>query len=313
MTDDGSERAPMKEVDQAEIPSREVNMKELAFVNGVFVPIEKAVVSVEDRGFQFGDSVYEVIVAYDGRPFLMEPHLDRLRRSCEAIALAYPFRTRPLEPIIAEGLARRGGGDTLVYMQMTRGVAPRAHGIPTGLEPTLVMTFRPLAPVPEELRRRGVRLMTVPDQRWANCYIKAVTLLPNVLAKAEAIRQGYDDAVFISPAGDVRECTASNIFMVRDGALCMPPRDQSVLHGITQMFILECADAVELPVREERFPETALSDADELFLSSTTLQVIGATSVNGRAIGNGSVGPITRRLHEAFGERARQMSKRIGA
>ncbi|MCO6435786.1 MAG: aminotransferase class IV [Phycisphaerae bacterium] len=288
-------------------------MKELAFVNGVFVPIEKAVVSVEDRGFQFGDSVYEVVVAYDGRPFLIEPHLQRLRRSCDAIGLNYPFHKRPLEPIIAEGIARRGEGDTLVYIQLTRGVAPRAHGIPQGLEPTLVMTFRPLKPVPEELRRRGMRLKAVRDERWARCFIKAVTLLPNVLAKDQALREGYDDAVFISPSGEVRECTAANIFMVRDSTLFMPTRDVSVLHGITQQFIMECAEAIAVPVREERFPASDLFRADELFLSSTTLQVLGATSVDGKPVGDGKVGPVTLRLHEAFRERSRAQSRKLGA
>lgn len=280
-------------------------MNELAYVNGVFGPIAEARISVEDRGFQFGDGVYEVIVAYDGRPFLLEEHLARLRRSLEGIRLNYDFAANPLEPIIAEGLRCTGLPEAMVYIQVTRGVAPRAHLVPEGVDPTVVMTFKPLPKVSDELRRRGASVMTTLDTRWAKCSIKAVTLLPNVLAKSEAAAGGYDDAVFVTETGEVRECTAANVFLVKDGRLQFPPRDESVLHGITQGFILECASALGIPVNERSFTVDALHQADEAFISGTTVEVLGIASLDDRPVGNGQVGPITRRLFEEFWRRVR--------
>ncbi|RME36879.1 MAG: amino acid aminotransferase [Planctomycetota bacterium] len=258
---------------------------------------------MEDRGFQFGDGLYEVIHVYDGKFLLLKEHMDRLRRGAEAICLPYDFERHPLEPILAEGVRRSGLRDARVYLQITRGVAPRDHVIPEGLTPTVVATFKPRTLVPDELRRRGATVMTTPEIRWAWCAIKAITLLPNVLAKTEAKRRGYDDAVFVTADGEVRECTASNVFMVRDGRVFMPPRNESVLHGITQLFLLECAASAEIPVVEEPIRLEAFRQADEAFMSSTAVDVLGITSVDDRPIGDGQVGPITRRLYEAFVER----------
>ena len=280
-------------------------MPELAYVNGVFGPIAEATVSIEDRGFQFGDGVYEVIVAYDGRLFLLELHMRRLRRSAAAIMLDYDFDEDPLEPVIAEGLRRCGFLDALVYVQLTRGVAPRSHEIPENITPTVVMTFKPLPVVPDELRQRGARMMTTLDTRWANCYVKAIILLPNVIAKNEALRRGYDDAIFVTETGEVRECTAYNLFIAKDGKLTIPPRTESILHGVTQGLLLECAAAIGLKVNEEAFDIATLCAADEVFMSGTTVDALGITSVNDQPIGDGRVGPITRRLYEEFVKRSR--------
>ncbi len=280
-------------------------MAELAYVNGVFGPIAEATVSIEDRGLQFGDGIYEVIVAYGGRLFLLEAHMCRLRRSAAAIKLQYDFDAFPLEPIIAEGLKRCGSRDAMIYVQLTRGTAPRAHMIPEGIRPTVVMTFKPLPLMADELLRRGVSVMTTPDTRWAKCYVKAVTLLPNVLAKSEARRKGYDDAIFVSESGEVRECTSSNLFIANRGRLMFPPRTESVLHGVTQGFLLECAAALGLSVKEQAFHVDALRSADEVFMSGTAVEVLGITSVDGNPVGNGSVGPITRQLRDEFIRRVR--------
>lgn len=280
-------------------------MPELAYVNGVFGPIAEAAVSIEDRGFQFGDGVYEVIVAYGGRLFLLEPHMHRLRRSAAAIMLDYDFDAEPLEPIITEGLRRCEFSDALVYVQLTRGVAPRSHDFPEKTAPTVVMTFKQFPSVPEELRQRGARMMTTLDTRWANCYVKAITLLPNVLAKNEALRRGYDDAIFVSETGEVRECTAYNLFIAKDGELAIPLRTESVLHGVTQSFLLECAAAIGLKVNERAFDVATLRAADEVFMSGTTVDCLGITFVDDQPIGNGRVGPITRRLYEEFCKRSR--------
>jgi D-alanine transaminase len=280
-------------------------MIDLAWVNGKFSTIGEAHVSIEDRGFQFGDGVYEVIAAYAGQPFLLDRHLARFRKSAAAIRLPYDFDQNPLEPIVSEGLRRIGPRDVMVYVQLTRGAAPRSHVFPNNISPTLVMTFRDLPRLTVEQRQRGARIMTTTETRWAHCFIKAITLLPNVLARNEAVSLGFDDAVFVTPEGLVRESTSANIFLVREGTLFMPPRDESILHGVTQGLILEIAESIRQPVRETTCNVEHLLAADEVFLSSTSVEVWGATVMDGRPVGTGNVGPVTRRLHDAFRERVR--------
>ena len=236
----------------------------------------------------------------------------------------------PFGPIIEDGLRRSAFEDAVIYVQLTRGVAPRVHAPPEGLTPTVVMTFKPLPVLPAELRERGARVMTVVDTRWSNCYIKATTLLPNVLAKGEALRRGYDDAIFVaetgSPAtfrtgqarpesaaadsrnvkGEVRECTASNIFVAKAERLRIPPRTEAVLHGVTQGFLIECATAIGLSVEESAFNVETLYTADEVFMSGTTVEALGITSIDDRPVADGKVGPITRRLYEEFTKRVRR-------
>ena len=280
-------------------------MPELACLNGVFSSIADARVSIEDRGFQFGDGVYEVVAAYNRRPFLLDRHMRRLRTSLDAIALPYDFDASPLEPILLEGLRRCEFVDALIYIQITRGAAPRSHVITKGIRPTVVMTFKPLPLIPDDLRRRGAHLMTTPDARWANCYVKAITLLPNILAKNDALNRGFDDAVFVSAAGEVRECTSANIFMVRGDTVIIPPLNESILHGVTQDFLRECAAAVGLPMIEESFDADALRRADEVFMSSTATEVLAVTRLDGQPIGDGAVGPRTQRLFNEFRSRSR--------
>jgi len=280
-------------------------MPELAYVNGLFSPIAEAKVSIEDRGFQFGDGVYEVIAAYNRVPFLLDRHMRRLHTSLDAINVSYDFSAAPLEPVILDGLRRSQFVDALIYVQITRGAAPRTHVIPKGIRPTIVMTFKPLPEVPEDLRHRGAHLMTAFDTRWANCYVKAITLLPNILAKSDAISRGFDDAVFVTASGEVRECTSANIFMVRGDTVLIPPLTESILHGVTQGFLRECASGVSLKMIEEPFNVETLRRADEAFLSSTATEVLAVTRLDGHLIGDGSVGPCTQRLYAEFRRRSR--------
>ncbi len=280
-------------------------MTALAYVNGTFGPIDEAKVSVEDRGFQFGDGIYEAIVAYDGRLFLPEAHLARMQRSAAGIGLEFDFAAANLEAIMREGLSRSGLRDALVYVQLTRGVAPRAHVIPRGIRPTVVMTFRPLPTVAAEVRERGLRARTMVDQRWANCYIKAITLLPNVLAKNDALREGFDEAIFVTREGEVRECTSANLFVVRDGRLWLPPRTEAILHGVTQGFVIECAAGIGMDASETVLRVADLRSADEVFMSSTTVEVLGISSIDGVAVADGRVGPVTRQLFGEFRRRSR--------
>ena len=280
-------------------------MPEIGYLNGQFGPLADLKVSIEDRGFQFGDGVYEVLAVYAGRPFLLDRHLSRLKISTQAIGISFDFESGALETVIREGLERSQFRDALIYIQITRGAAPRSHLIPGGLKPTLVLTIRPLPETPPALREHGASLMTTPDDRWGRCYIKAITLLPNVLARNEAVRRGFDDALFVAPDGDVRECTAANIFLVRGERIVTPPRDQSVLHGITQDFLHECAGGIGLGMFEERFEVGALREAEEVFMSSTSIEVLGVTRIDDCVFGT-MPGPTTRRLFDEFRSRSRR-------
>lgn len=280
-------------------------MPELAYVNGVFGPIHEAKISIEDRGFQFGDGIYEVIFAYGGKLFLLEEHLQRLQRSLTDIGLQFDFEANRLENVLLEGVKKCELRDVMIYIQITRGVAPRVHAIPDNLTPTVIVTFKPLPVIPDKVREKGIKLMTTRDNRWANCYIKAITLLPNILAKTEALRRGCGEALFVTESGEVRECTSANIFVIQDGAVKTPPRNESVLHGITQRILFECATTVGCTMTEEVIPFEALHGAEEIFVSSTAVEVLGVVAIDDKTIGDGKVGPWTRRLYEEFRRRAR--------
>ncbi|MFQ5463646.1 MAG: aminotransferase class IV [Phycisphaerae bacterium] len=285
-------------------------MKELAYLNGIYCPIDQAMVSIEDRGYLFGDGVYEVVACYHGKPFLLDAHLARLRKSLAAVRIDYDWDQCPFEPIIEQGLRKSAMGRRgMVYIQITRGTEARSHVYGDGLTPTVVLTFKPMEPLSAARRQRGVHMMTAEDIRWAHCFIKAITLLPNVLVKNEATRKGFDDAIFVTPTGEVRECTSANVFIANDGVLTMPPRTRSVLHGVTQGFLIQCAEGIGLKVREASFDVATMMSADEVFLSSTTVEVLGVTQIDGRAVADGKVGATTQRLYREFRKRADALSQ----
>lgn len=267
-------------------------------------------VSVEDRGFQFGDGVYEVLVASEHGVFLLEEHLRRLKRSAAAVGIQYDFDRRPLAPIIFEGLKRCGFNPAMIYIQLTRGVAPRHHVAPDLIEPTLVVTWRRRNLLPEAERASGVKVITTKDIRWDHCFIKAITLLPNVMAKTEAYRRGCFDALFVTEGGEVRESTTANAFVVRGGKVRIPPRNESILHGITQGFVIQCAKNIGVDLQEARIDLEELRTADEVFLSSTTIEVLSVTSIDDRPVADGKPGPIAGRLFDEFCRRIPEHSTR---
>ncbi|NOS99492.1 MAG: D-amino acid aminotransferase [Phycisphaerales bacterium] len=275
-------------------------MGELAYVNGRFCELAEAVVSIEDRGFQFADGVYEVAVALGGRVFRLGEHLERLRRSMASISLEADWAELGLERAIDEGLRRSGFDQSLIYVQITRGVQPRSHVIAKGLKPTVVMTFKRRAPLDPGQRERGLHVVTVDDFRWMRCDIKAIALLPNVMAKNKAIGDGYDDALFVGPDGEVREGTSANVFAIRGGRLVTPSVDEPILHGITRRYVLECAQRADVPNEQRRLSVDDLASADEAFISSTSVDILSVTRLNGRLIGTGRPGPVTQRLYRTF-------------
>lgn len=269
-------------------------MAETVYLNGQYVPLEEAKVPVDDRGFQFADSIYEVIRAYGGRPFRMRRHLDRLERSAAAIGLPPPPRAE-LEAVAAELMRRNGLGDAAIYVQITRGAIARQHLPPPGLRPTIVVAARPVRAPEEAAREQGVSAITLPDDRWLRCDVKAVGLLPNVLGKLKAAEAGCADAIYVRD-GVVTESTSSNVCAVFGGEVWTHPADHLILHGVTREAVLLLARFAGIPAREQPFTVERMRAADELFLTSTILEVMPVTRLDGRPVGAGKPGPVARRL-----------------
>ena len=274
-------------------------MPEIAYVNGEFLPLDRATVHVEDRGFQFADAVYEVVRTYRGKPFATGDHLARLFRSLEAIQLKHNLAAEQLTSVINEAVARAGFPEAIVYLQITRGRARRHRGFPAAGQPTIVLTVRELESS-THLRERGVAVITVPDTRWMRCDIKSVALLANVLAYNTARQAGAHDAVFVDPDGTVNEATAGNVFVVVQSSLQTPPRGPRILSGVTRDKILQAAHAAGVPTAEQPVAKEQLYSADEIFLPSTTAEMVPVVSVDGRAIGVGQPGPVAARIYEKF-------------
>ncbi len=274
---------------------------ELGYYNHQFVEIDGPVVPLQDRGYQYGDGIYEVVRVYGGVPFMLAEHLDRLERSARAIRLTLPCERARLEELIAEGLTRAGLAEAQVYLQVSRGVAPRAHPFPKGAEPILAMTFRKAALPAEAKLAAGAAVLLREDERWANCWIKTLNLLPNVLAKQEAIDAGLDDAVLVRE-GVVTEGSSCNIFAVSGGELHTHPTTRNILAGVVRLAVLELACELEIPVREQPFSPTFLASADEIFLTSTTIELLPVSRLAGMVHGapRRCPGPLTMALLEAY-------------
>lgn len=275
-------------------------MPEIAYVNGEFLPLDRAVIHVEDRGFQFADSVYEVVRTYGGRPFAMDDHLARLFRSLEAIELKHSPTADALKAIIVEGIQRAGFAESVAYLQITRGRAPRHRGFPTESKPTVVLTVRELPTHTPDAEVPGISVITLPDNRWGRCDIKTVALLPNVLAYAAARKAGARDAIFVEADDSVTEATAGNVFVFTAGSLRTPPKGPKILPGVTRDKILQAARDSGFQCREERITKTELLGAEEIFISSTTNETLPVVSVDGKKIGTGQPGEMTRRVRAAF-------------
>jgi D-alanine transaminase len=277
-------------------------MADLIWLNGETLPMSEARLGVEDRGFQFADGVYEVIRLYDGRPFRLREHLDRLARSAEGISLAMPIDRAKLTAEIERFAARVGAGEGMIYLQLTRGSAPRNHVFPDHAQPTLLFYYRPLPKLAEPGAAEGTKLLSVDDERWKRCWIKAIALLPNVLAKNRAVQAGADEAVFVDE-GVVTECSASNFFMVSRGVLITHPVGSRVLPGITRAVLLNVAKELGISVQERPVRIEEARGADEVFITSTTREISWAREWDGKVIGSGQCGAVTLALHRGLRQR----------
>lgn len=281
-------------------------MPELVYLNGEYLGFDEAKVSVEDRGFQFGDGVYEVVRCYGGRPFSLEPHLERLYRSAAAIDLEIPHSLEELLALANGMIEKSGLAEGELYMQVSRGASPRQHYFPVGAAPTLVISIRQVRLVPGEYRIKGIGAITVPDDRWGRCHIKSVNLLPNVLAKEKAKKSGVQEAVFVRKDGLVSEGSSSNIFAVVAGTLITPPADHHILAGITREHFLDIARREGVKVREEELPLDTLLRAEEVFITSTVMEMLPIVRLDGTQVGAGSPGPVSGRLYRSYRERIQQ-------
>lgn len=268
-------------------------------LNGRFVPYEEAVVPIDDRGFQFAESVYEVIRVYRGRPFEMDRHLRRLQASLDALGIELADRLEQLAAQSLELLRRSGLEEASIYIQITSGAAPRSHLMPPNLTPTVLVIVKPASPPPERLRQEGIKVITVPDDRWARCYVKTTMLLPNTLARRRAAEAGCDDALFLRD-GFLMESTAGNSFVVFGDKLCTPPKSNYILHGITREVVLELAEKAGIPCIEGPIPAIKLYGANEIFITGTVTELLPVTAVDGRSIGGGRPGPMFARLLELY-------------
>lgn len=276
-------------------------MTEVFVLNGKFVDQNNAVVSAEDRGFQFGDGVYEVIRAYNGKPFCMDRHLSRMKQGLEAIRIPMPLEIKEFEKLCNEALEKSGLKEALIYIQVTRGAAPRQHIPPKGLKPTFVIIVRGTPDIPPELKEQGVKISLSPDIRWHKCYIKTVQLLPNTMAKEEAKEKGAFEAVFFRD-GIITEGSSSNIFIVKGGRVFTHPANERILHGITRGVAIEIAEGLGIEVEERAFSPEELLKADEAFLTGTGTEIMPVVQVDDDIIGNGKPGHITKKIMEKFKE-----------
>ncbi len=272
-------------------------MPRIAYVNGRYRSLADRTIAVEDRGYQFADGVYEVIKVLAGRARDLERHLDRLERSLAALAIRPPMTRAALMSVLAETLRRNRLRNALLYLQVSRGSAPRNHVYPKDARPSLVVTVRkPSFPGATE-REQGVGVITLPDLRWGRCDIKSISLLPNVMARQQAAAAGRREAWLIDRDGKVTEGSASNAYIVdRDGRLVTHPLGEKILGGVTRAVILELARANGITVVERPFSLAEAQAAREAALSSTSSLFLPVTAIDDRTVGNGHPGTVVRRL-----------------
>lgn len=268
---------------------------DIAYLNGDFAPLGETRVSVLDRGFLFGDGVYEVIPVYAGQLFRLSAHLDRLENSLAGIKLANPSSRAQWMALLAELVERNGDGDQLVYFQVTRGAAPRNHKFPSEVSPSVFAMSNPASKSPGE----PVSAITREDYRWRRCDIKSIALLANVLLRQEAQESGSAEAILLRD-GYVTEGAATNVFTVSDEVIYTPPKGPLLLPGITRDFIVELCNNAGLQCLEAPIAEAELRAADEVWISSSSMEVAPVIELDGRPVGTGKPGPRWERAYRLF-------------
>jgi D-alanine transaminase len=274
-------------------------MPDILYFNGRFTTTDERVLGVEDRGVQFGDSVYEVFKFLRRRPVLMLDHFRRMERGLGEIEIRNPWNESGFTRTVDELLERTAFDEGIVYVQVTRGEGERAHFYAENMAPTALMYSRRFRFPDPAKKERGIRLITTPDLRWKQCHVKSVNLLPNALAKKRAQRAGADEALLVSD-GVVREGASTSFFVVRGGKVTTHPLDEHILPGVVRERVIGLAIASKIRMDERPLRETELFQLDEAFVTSTTLGVMPVTEIDGRVVGNSHRGEITTRLQQEF-------------
>lgn len=282
----------------------------IAYLNGQFVPLEQARISPLDRGFLFADGVYEVIPAYAGKLFRLDEHLQRLENSLAAIEIDNPLSRTEWTALFNELIAQNGGGNIYIYLQVTRGAAAkRDHAFPNPpVAPTIFamtgLIATPAADMPDTAE--GVTVITLDDIRWSRCDIKSVALLANILMRQQAVSEGAAEAILIRD-GFATEGSASNFFIVKDGLIITPPKSHLILPGVTRDLVVELARRNNMAVEEREVTEAELRSADEIWLSSSTREVVPVIRLNGHTLGDGKPGPLWKQIARHYVDYKRRL------
>jgi D-alanine transaminase len=281
----------------------------MVFLNGKFLPIEQATVSVLDRGFIFGDGVYELIPVYSRAPFRMDEHLARLEKSLAAVRIKNPYAREKWREILLGLIARQPWDDQGVYLQVTRGVAKRDHAFPAGVEPTVFAMCNPLVNPPKELVDKGASAVSAVDYRWHRCDIKSISLIGNCLLRQVSADAGAAETILFRD-GKLTEASASNVFVAKAGKLLSPPKSDLILPGITYDVVVEIAQAVKIPLEFRDVTQAEVRAADEVWLTSSSKEILAVTALDGKPVGDGRPGPLFRKAYAAYQEfKSRVMRK----
>jgi D-alanine transaminase len=284
-------------------------MTRIAYVNGRYLPHRTAAVHIEDRGYQFADGVYEVVPVHRGRLIDEELHLDRLDFSLGELEIEPPMERRALRLVLREVLRRNGIDRGILYMQVTRGVAPRDHKFPAQARPALVITAKRLKPVPARYLEEGVGVITLPDLRWKRCDIKTIALLPNVLGKQRAAEAGAYEAWQVDPEGNVTEGTSTNAWIVtRNRRIVTRPLGHEILPGITRRALLDLLKATDFTLEERSFALSEAHEAAEAFLTSSSIFLLPITSIDGEPVADGKPGNFARQLRQLYLDHAERQA-----
>ncbi len=275
------------------------------FLNDKYLDKDQAKVSVLDRGFIFADGVYEVFPVYNGFIFRCDEHLKRLQNSLDAIHIDNPYKNNEWKDILSNVVKRNDNGDQSLYLQVTRGVAERDHVFSENMTPTVFAMSRPLT---KKTNHEGVAIITTEDIRWKFCDIKSIALLPGVLLKYDAHKKGAKEAVLINKNGLLTEGAASNVFIVKDNKIKTPKKDHQLLPGITRDLVVELASKNSLPIHEMDITENELKSADEIWLTSSTQEIIPVIKINDQSVGDGKVGKMWHQINTIYQEFKRDFS-----
>ncbi|MSQ49390.1 MAG: D-amino acid aminotransferase [Betaproteobacteria bacterium] len=273
----------------------------MVFLNGIFMPVEEARVPVLDRGFIFGDGIYELIPVYSRVPFRMDEHLARLERSLAAVRIRNPYSRAEWRDIILQLVAKQSFEDQGVYFQVTRGVAKRDHAFPKESVPTVFIMSNPLVNPPQALVERGAAAVSAVDDRWHRCDIKSISLIGNCLLRQVSADVGAVETILFRD-GTLTEASASNVFVVKSGVILSPSKSNLILPGITYDVITEIAEAAGLPLEYRDVGEAEVRGADEIWITSSSKEVLAIVMLDGQPVAGGKPGPVFRRVHALYQE-----------